>query len=240
MKFLNRKPKLLFSCKPDFYSAFELYKPTYAAEFSPPWLKQVPALYDKQDENGITIPGASIKRCPGLQWTLTSGFMLPLWTDIALTINPNGTYGFQCADNKTWLTSHPHEQMPGFFPGYTHIKIISPWSIRCSEAIKFYWTNPYYYYNRPTKFIIAHGMMEYKYNHSSNINLFFPLENEPYKFMIKAGEPMVHMIDTNFTEFDVEYELLKDNLEYYAKNNNDSVTSYVGDYFKRRKKLMKE
>ena len=40
--------------------------------------------------------------------------------------------------------------------------------------------------------------------------------------MIKAGEPMVHMIDTNFTEFDVEYELLNDNLEYYAKNNTNN------------------
>jgi hypothetical protein len=130
--------------------------------------------------------------------------------------------------------------MPGFYNGYAHLKIVSPWAVKCDIETKFYWTTPYYFYNNPTKYILAHGMMEYKYNHSSNINLFFPIEHEPYSFMFNAGDPLVHMIDTAFTEFHVQYELLQNNLEFYKKYNYDSSTHFVGDYFKRKKLLGKK
>jgi len=237
MDFFKKKLKLTFSCSPDYYTAFELYKPTYAAEFSPPWLKNIPALIHEKDERGVVIPRASIKRCAGLQWTLTNGFILPLWTDICLVINPDGTFGYQCADLKTSILSHPSTQIPGFYNGYTNLKIISPWAIKSSHEVKFYWTSPYYYYDLPTKYVLAPGIMEYKFNHSTNINLFLPVQDKPYQFMLNAGDPIVHMIDTNFTKFDVTYELLKDPLEFYSKYNFNSDTSFVGQYFKRRKKL---
>lgn len=239
MKLFSKKPKITFSCSPNYFTAFELYKPKYAVEFSPPWLKHVPAIFHEEDKNGIKVPGSSIKRCPGLMWTLTSGFIMPLWTDIALTINPDGSWAYQCADRTTALSIHSRQQIPNFYEKYTHLKIESPWAISCNKEIKFYWTNPYYYYNEPTKYVLAHGMMEYKYNHSSNINLFFPIEKQSYSIMLKAGNPLVHMIDTSFTDFEIEYELLKDKLEFFSKYNYDSITHFVGDYFKRKKILNK-
>jgi hypothetical protein len=110
-----------------------------ARERFPTWWKNTPSSSLNWDS---LLPDNTVKSCPGIIQILTAGFILPLWSDLALEYNDE-SYRYQFSDKQTVLSEHRNEQAPGFCENFWKLKIHSPWLI--STPVKLLYTSPFYH-----------------------------------------------------------------------------------------------
>jgi hypothetical protein len=54
--------------------------------------------------------------------------------------------------------------------------------------------SPVWHLKNPLEWTVVPGMLEFKYQHATNINLLFKLRPEKYMVRIKAGQPIAHLV----------------------------------------------
>jgi hypothetical protein len=203
---IKKRSYIRFAIDPRFYSAYEIYKPDYAHKFMPNWFKSLPQHIPIKNNYNVEFDISSVKKCPGIRTNLFNGFIIPMWSDLYIKVMPDKTYFFNSADGKSTCHSHMPAQFKGFYDRHVHIKIISPWRIKTDREIKFYWTEPYYFHTEPRDFVIMPALMEFYYQHTTNVHIFAPVKEEPYTIKLQAGEPLIQLIDTGDNKLSIEYD----------------------------------
>jgi hypothetical protein len=244
--FLFKKPKLVIDCFTDRPDVFNFSKIDYAHKFYPDWWKQTPKSYVK---SFYEIP--TIKKCTGIIDTYKYGAIVPLWCDLALYVK-NKEYQWQFSDFKTKQSIHPSKQWDKFTnpTNYGHLKIGSPWHINCKNDTKFYWTFPFWNNTIDIPYQVMPGMLEFKYNHSININIMINLQKD-FIHNIKVLTPMAHMIPLSDKKLVIKHHLISEtelnnlsntNISTFTnryqthKNNMDKQESKCPFVFLRKKK----
>jgi hypothetical protein len=232
--FLFKKKKIILDCFTYNSSAYEYGKIERASKFYPDWWKNTPKENPNKPPIGISTTN---KTCPGFIENYQYGVMLPLWTD--LTISVNGTeksYRWQYADMESRIEIHGGAQWDTYADPNTHIhlKIITPWLIKCKEDVPFMYMRPYWNYQPFSSISVPTGIVNYKYQHGTNFNMYINTTLDAH-IELKHGDPLAHMIPIDNREVTIHNHLI-DNKEYdkiFAK------LKFNGNY-NRVKKLMQE
>jgi hypothetical protein len=244
---------MLFFFKPkvvtlDFFTsqnhAFTYAKPQLANKFYPDWWRTLNTPNLKNIDRPNSVENLDIettmRRCVGMSHLYKYGLVLPLWSDLRLYVGPigSGHYRYLFSDGVTSASQHPDSQKGDFLPdtNYCHLKIHSPWIAYCSEAIPFMLSPLVWNMGKPEECIIPSGMTEYKYQHSTNINLFVPRKNEEQIVQLGFNTPMYHMVPLTDKKFEIKTHLVSQT-EYDQKYDTSRNITFTGKYLNHKKIL---
>jgi hypothetical protein len=187
--FFIRKSKLIVDVFTTRREIAEYFPIANAIEHAPSWWKNADKSYT---ENSIKRP--TLKTCDGLTTYLSTGFILPLWSDLALNIEEK-SYHWQFSDERTDAKVHSPKQWEMFKDTNKlgHLKIISPYRLKDKNKLNWLLLNPPWRQSNTEWFEAPQGILEFKNRHELNINLLFDLQNKGAR-LIEANTPLIHLI----------------------------------------------
>jgi hypothetical protein len=173
MHLLSRtKPIKLRFCTSS-VNAYELFPPAPAKGFVPGWLSET---------------SHPVRHCYGMRQSFSRGFVIPLWSDLHLKLqkNKDGEYdgNLRFVDSVSELMVEPHDH--ALSPrNKVLIKLLSPWFCECEEEVTFsVMENMYSNPSRGVEFMS--GIMEYRYQNSTNMFLYLPKKDTDAS--LRAGD----------------------------------------------------
>lgn len=196
-----------------------------ASEFIPEWYSKMKGRYDSE-----VFTASTIKKCPALQNAMTKGFILPMWTDLAIKMTEHDDgwgYEYQFADGKTENHDHDSRQWEGKWNPKTHahMKWVSPWYFNCSHDIQWLWQKPYYHDTNDDVDIIQ-GIVEFKHQSTSNINCMVKGKD---KVFVKHGTPLVQLIPLTDKEVHIKHTLVNSK-EEWERHNKMPIFTFQNNY----------
>jgi hypothetical protein len=213
MIFIFKKKKIILDCFTNDNVIFDHYQISKASDFIPEWFKNAPKEYDDNIYKSSTI-----KRCIGVNKNLTSGFILPMWSQLSIKIR-NQQYQWQFSDMKTQCKIHDPLQW-NFFVNpneYGHIKIESPHLITSKHEINFLYTKSFWHSKLNNNLLIPSGIVDYKYQHGTHLNMFINTK-ENNDIFIDQNDPIIQIIPLTEKNIKLKYHLISDE-EFRNKNN---------------------
>lgn len=229
--FFTRRKKIVVDCFTANPNAYDLFPIDKANKFHPDWWKRLPNRFVTESAGGIPLEQSTMKGCIGFKNLYSSGFVIPLWSDLKLQTHGQN-YSFQFADNISQIGFHPLEQLGTEFSQYTHVKLVSPWRIREKTGVNFLFTSMPW--NNPRDLLTQEtppGVNDYKYQHTSNINM---LLKKGYMYEFDAGRPMVHLIPLSENDVEIKLHLVGPN-DIMRVMNNNSFPFFVNGYLESRR-----
>ena len=233
--FFLRRSTIVVDCFVNSQPIHDLFPIRKANHFYPEWWKDLPKTFEVKSEFDVNVPVSTMKSCIGFINLYRNGFILPLWSDLIIEKDINGCrYQFSSPDNQG-IHDHDPAQYVGAFENSTHMKILSPWILKEKTGVNFLWTEPTW--NNITLFEnlnVLPGIMDFKYQHGSNINALIP--NIDIKLLIKAGEPLVHIIPISEKDVKIKTHVITEN--EYKKMNVGSYSSSFYHKYNTNKKIL--
>lgn len=197
-----------FTAREDvFYNA----KPERAIKFLPKWFKNMPTGGFAEGANEKLTRRITLKKCPGIIDLYKSGFVFPLWSDLNIEINPDGSSRYQFIDEESSITYHPAAQMPGCPLAETHVnaKINVPWFCKTDKNIKFLHTPPTWNNFGHGDIVVAQGLVGvYAAPIPLNIHLFLKRKKEKVIHELPFGFPLAHFIPLTDRGINIHHELV--------------------------------
>jgi hypothetical protein len=187
-----------FKEKPIEIIAFVREKHAYVNNFSPivpakkclpAWWKQMPASHFDWESFDEKL---YVRSCPGILNTLTSGYIVPLWCDIALEYNDKNSYRANVADKSLRVDIHDHSQSPGFYPDHYHFKLVSPWWFKTSVNLAF--LPPLYHLNSPACYQTMPAIVPPIGEYSASHVFIFAKIMDSAKLFLKQNTPILHVV----------------------------------------------
>jgi hypothetical protein len=198
VNFFFKKKDVVLDCFTFVPHAYDYAKIDSALNHLPDWFKKTPKI--GKDENGNDEPkNATIKSCVGLIDLYKKGIVIPSWFEIDIKINPNSNKeetAFTWEASNSFLStsnSHNPRQFQGFAKEHGgNLKLSTPWAFKTKEEIFFTWTQPTWHYrdflgsltNMP-------AVVEFKYNHGTEINYFYENKEHTQEINIPPLTPLV-------------------------------------------------
>jgi len=180
----------------------------YAKKFYPDWWKNLPKEYRPRES---IVPLHTMKSCKGFVEFYKNGIIIPMWEDFYASVSSFKEQQFlwQTASNSQ-SASHAVEHWTGFLPRhrYRHLKLESPWAIWTKEYIQFAFVQPLYNQEEPNDFVFCPGVLDFKYQHGSHINIMVEFKKDPREFKIAAGTPSVLLLPMTEREVVVKTHLV--------------------------------
>jgi len=177
----------------------EVFPPVELTKCFPEWWRNLPSHATLPQSNGRAVSQPpTIKHCYALQELFKRGIGLRLWRDVFVTIEADGNVVSDGPKAKTVRlgTSHPSFQFPNAFNTTTqHYKFFSPWSFVCEQAVHFTMTHPMYHQRDPFRFHTMTGLVEFRHQHSTEINILLPrVAGQRTELSFTAGEMMAYLV----------------------------------------------
>ena len=206
MFWFKRKPIVVdaFTYKERIATDYAIAKST---QYLPEWWRQLPASRPHPDWSEVAT--ATMKTCQGFIDLYRNSFTLPLWSDLCIELdNSQGgrDWRYIFADRNSLITEHNRGQFDGTknFPDQQHFKIESPWILKEKTGVQFLMTeqtwNQEEFFNA---FKVLPGVLDFRYQHSVNINTFFRYTGAKESILLPAGHALAFIIP--LTEHDVEF-----------------------------------
>lgn len=229
-KFL-KKP-IVLHCYTDRAEVFNYAKISKSSEFIPDWWKGLPKNVNANDDL-INLP--TLKSCPGFIDLYRSGFIVPMWADLAVEIGEIGSpsYRYQYADARSEAMHHPTYQRGSAFPEekYQHLKFSVPWYLQCKEDINFLFSAPTWNMESPEKFTVLPGVLNFKYQGAVNINTLWVREIALRRQLLPFGSPLAQLIPVTEQKIVLEHHLL-DTSEFENMRCMGRRVSFTSNYRK--------
>jgi len=192
----------------------KILPPVRLSSSLPGWWEQLEPHYETKGYRNPQIrqpPRArtlTAKHCYSMQEVFKRGIGIPLWTDTHVVVHADGrleAFGHNPNVARAGET-HPVQQFPGLLMRTAqHFKFVSPWSFVCEAPMHFGWTHPFYHQPDPFRFHTLPGVVEYRHQHATNINIVLPRrEGERQDFDFTAGEFLAYI----FPMFDERLDLV--------------------------------
>jgi hypothetical protein len=209
---------------------FELFKLRKATKDYPEWFKKLPSEYYK--DGFIPAPVPTAKRCPAIIDYFKKSMVIPSQFDVYLKADHNNDSGWltPTQETATMIKTFNTKQKIGF--NIPHVKIDTSWICVEETGINFMLVDAYYNnFNEPWR--IIPGILDFKYQHSLNINVAYNRQDDP--IFIPVDTPLSFMIP--LTEKDVKYEhYLVSNDEWkQIKRKSETKNTFLSKYVKYKK-----
>ena len=230
MNFWFKKKKIVLDCFTTDPFSFEYCRIERAVKYYPQWWRDLPS----EDKN------INMKSCRGLIDLYSNSYVIPFWTTLVVEVGNREEKKFQWSitgahpeligNPSRIILSHKTSEFLGFANtgNYQHIKITSTWHIKTKSNTRFFYSDPIWHKADLNNYTVLPGIVEYKYNRSTETNIMFEYKPEPYTITLTPGMPMA--ILTPLTEEGVElrYHLItpQERLEEHTrfksgKDNNE-------------------
>lgn len=201
----------------------------YGSKFYPTWWKETPSI---KDDDTLTI-----KNCTGFIDFYKKSVVIPSWFDMELEIfsddDPQKRYYSYESSNRDTLDTDSHHQMQ--FEKFAlknghNMKLTSPWAFKTKENICWTWTQPTWNLrNNLRNFTVLPAVVNYKYQHSTNINFFMITDEKSKKTRIEPRTPLVILHPMTEREIEIKNHLVEEK-EFKRLMNVDNL------FFKRTAK----
>jgi hypothetical protein len=237
------KPKVIhLDCFTYDVATYNHFPIDYSHKFFPQWWKDLPKVMEdavNPEKNFFGMNTA--KTCTGINNFYANGITIPLWSDLLIRIR-NEEITWQFADFTTKMTSHPVRQTGTYLDAseYINLKIQSPWVFDCKENINFMWTQHTWSFNKPKEIIIPPGIIDYKYQTSTNINFYltYPTDNKQKDILMEAGQAMVNIVPLSERKLKIHRHVISKEQHSEKVWNSGGAFTFHNKYLK-RKKIMK-
>ena len=226
--FFFKRPKLVVDCFTASHNAYELFPIDHSIKFVPDWWKNAPKEYEVRD----LFPVSTIKRCPAIINQYKHGLILPLWSDLAILTKGGNDWEIKFSNPHTNIEPHDANQW-GMYANpndYKHLKLMSPWAIKTKDEVFWQYSKPAWSFPIKNNLFIAPGIIDFKTQHSSHVNILMPLEAQP-AYVINAGQPIAQLMPLSDKEIDLRTHLISEE-EYSAKHTARFVHSFVKGYMR--------
>ena len=223
-KFLEKPIEITAFIMSD-YAWVNTYTPIApASKYIPGWWKDLPISSNRWGINMEHQVFNTVKSCIGIIGTFQTGYILPLWCDLAVKINSDGSWATQFADLKSVLTPHSNIQIAKFYDDFLYFKLESPWRLRASKEIKFIFCDPFYI-NQKKPYIIPYGIPT-TIDKNIFLNPFIMMEKKSTDIIIEHGTPLLHLIP--LTEKPIIFKTEVISAEEYLKIGNPKISFNSG------------
>lgn len=187
----------------DYVNTFSPIVP--AKEMFPEWWKKIPSSFFNWEE---FKENTSVKSCPGVIKMISTGYIMPLWCDIAIEYEKD-RYRVNCADDSLNVGAHDNRQSPGLFDNYYHFKLQSPWLLKAPVNLMF--TPPTYQFNDPLPYTIMPGIAPPIGGYSaSHVFMFTEKKENPVRLMLKHKTPILQIIPLTDKKVKFSTEVVSD------------------------------
>lgn len=226
--FLFKKRKLVVDCFTSNMNAFELFPIQQSIKFVPEWWKNAPKEYEVRE----LFPVSTIKRCPAIIEQYKHGLIIPLWSDLAIAARGGDNWEIKFSNPNTSIEPHDSKQWSSFADPnkYKHFKLMSPWALQTKEEIYWQYSKPVWSFPVNSNLFIAPGIIDFKTQHSTHVNLLMPLEARP-PYVINAGQPIAQLMPLSDREVDIRLHLISED-EYKARHTSRFTHSFVKGYMR--------
>lgn len=191
--FLKRR-ELVFSCKITDTFLYNSLPPKLSSQCLPTWYKELKPHYELENKVGLIYKTGTVRHCAGIKKTLTSGVIVPMWSDLLLQINPDGTFLYQFSDEASEIRTHDGRQYGNLFRDSIILKLASPWACEANRPMNYYLTHPTYHIGYETEFQVLPGYIDFYYTNALNPFIICKVKPEPYRFMIPGGSPLYQLL----------------------------------------------
>jgi len=212
-----------------------------AANFLPEWWRNLPKFVPDSAGVDKLNPIPTMKYCAGFTNIFSKGFILPLWSDLNLLIGElqdpglpgHNDYRYQFSDLRSEIVVHLEEQYTGVYPtnAYQHLKLLSPWAVRCEEDIEFAAIQPTWNFNNPENMFIPPGTLNFSYQTNTNINFFWKRDKEKKLHNLTFGQPLLHYIPLTERKIQLQHHLVTVE-EFKRVMSINTATSFTNKYKK--------
>jgi hypothetical protein len=209
--------------------------PIYRNVERPDWLTRLKNFYvDLDPKSRIPVKTPTVGVCPGIRDYLTECIQLNLWTDISIKIMPDGSWAHYVRPGWDDVTigEHPKPQYGDAYNNRVSLKLTSPWYFVTDANVKFMFVESHYSTSvfRDNEIIIPPGVIDYKWQHSTNVHLSFPIKEQEYIVHLKHGTPLVSMFPMSERPVDFKVKLID---QYqWIQINEHFPKMFVGRYYK--------
>lgn len=193
----------------------------------PIWYKSLKPTLDVND-NGHNLKVPTFKKCDGISDLFKKSFTLSMWADLSIAVDSQGRYNWKypSSEYNFGVEHHPDIVMGNAFSPYVHTKIVSPWLFREKTGINFYQTEAFYSDQFNNNVLIPPGVLNYKYQQHTHINMFLARENS---YFFNAGQPMVYLIPMTDHRVEIKTQIVSSE-EYKKMKKYSSPNKFVGTY----------
>lgn len=198
MIFLFKKKPIHLDCFTSVGVVADLTPITKSSEFLPEWWKKIKNV-QLSNERGVMFDVATMRGCTGFIDLFKHGVIIPSWTELNIKIGDDGVNWVHPIKSGTVLnapvTSHPSYQYGDHFEDHIHLKITSPWCFYEKTGVNFYWSGfTWGLLDKFPNFTFLNGVIEFKHQHNTNINIFARKERFPYQYNIKTEIPLIQIV----------------------------------------------
>jgi hypothetical protein len=230
--FNSFKKEVVLHAYTDRASAYEYAQLYKASTDKPKWWKKLPILEDSARESNM-------KHCAGFNDLYAKAIMQPLWSDVAIRYAGQGEdwWEYQYSDETSTAVVHPEHQREGWAKSdeYQHIKLSSPWRLFCDDDVEFLFTNAAYENPNPLDWFVPNGVVNFKHQHSIEVNLFIKREITPKDLFLPFRTPLGMYVPLTERKVRIEHHLVTD--QEWQQINNKAVKNltWQRSYYKQKK-----
>jgi hypothetical protein len=215
-------------------TAMNTCKPEYRSTTRPDWLVKLKNFVTVKDEQSqIYIKNPTAGTCPGIRDYLGLPIQIKMWADLDIKIMPDGTWTYYTRpDWQVGIAEHGKSQFGEAYNNRLSLKLLSPWYFVCDEPIKFVFTESHYStsFFRDKNILLPPGIIDYKFQHSTNVHLSVPILDEPYTVRLRHGTPLVSMFP--LTERPINFNTKQVSVEEYTNISTHMPKMFIGRYYK--------
>jgi hypothetical protein len=215
-------------------SYFNTCKPEYQPSEKPEWLKKLKNfMFERDERSTIIVKNPTAGLCPAIRDFLHTPIQLKMWADVDIKIFPDGAWSYYARpDWQVQIAEHKKNQYGDAYNNRVALKLSSPWYFESDQEIKFMFMESHYStsFFRDEGIVIPPGIIDYTYQHSTNIHLSFPIRPEPYVIHLKHGTPLISMFP--LTEKKINFLVELKPFDKWQEINLKMPKMFIGRYFK--------
>lgn len=237
------KPKTIhLDCFTTHSGVYEYSPIVPASQCYPDWWKKLP----KSEYNFDNMShSTNMKSCAGFLDYHSESICIRLWCDLALKLvcNMNGSgengYHYHFSDQISDMTPHLSHQYGEFLNSdYQHFKLISPWLFKCKEDVNWVFVGNSWNNNLTNDMNIVPGVVNYKYQHGTNIQAIFKYEkNKESNKFFNHNTPLVNIFPMSERKVVIHNHLI-DKSEFHKIESLMSITTF-GKVYLNNKRIKK-
>lgn len=227
MFFLMRKKEVVLDCFTYLHEAYEYCKIDHAIKYIPQWWKDTP----KEIENADGSKTDTIKNCHGLIEFYKRGIIIPSWFELQFFMREKNQeqvwYKWKSSNEQLEITNHYPQEFHGFSKDDgINLKINSAWAVKSKDDVQFTFTSPAWNSSDYMKhFYIMPGVVNFKYHHITNINIFYVQDDKEREILIRPLQPLVILHPMTEKKIKLKHHLID-------KSEWNNITSYKKLFFK--------
>lgn len=180
MLFLFKNPHVVVDCFTASESAMKFAPIVKGGHMIPDWWRNL--------RDGAEVV-STMKNCVGFTQLYASAIALPVWTDIDVTVRPDGV-DWKFYDTGTFAEVHNQAQRGTFAPQtqYQQLKIVSPWFFQEKTGVNFHVSGSPWNMANPFDYVVTPGVVNFKHQFSTNLNLLFHRQPQTFVKRLNLGD----------------------------------------------------